>query len=92
VRVLPTPSALIWRLPEFIGLLGAVAFARKDRKAGILEETGIRESEVAEDEDGATGRLDPPGMKTIGAEAGTLGVWLMLLRIRHEKFPSTLQI
>jgi hypothetical protein len=61
-----------------------ITFAREDGEARILGEAGIREGELAEDEDGTTGRFDAAGMKAIGTEAGTCRILPLLLHIRHE--------
>jgi hypothetical protein len=47
-----------------------VTVAGEDGKAGILEEAGIGEGEIAKDEDGAARGFDAAGVKAIGAEAG----------------------
>jgi len=69
------------------GLL-LVTVAGEHGETGILWEAGIGEGEFAEKKDGAVGRLDAAGMKTIGTEASARGAMRLLLRVRHESKDS----
>jgi hypothetical protein len=57
-------------LRGFLGPLTAKAVAGKDRKAGILGESGIGEREIAKDKNGAACGFKAATVEAIGTEAG----------------------